>query len=85
MAAGHHVLLSHGLALEVIRRDAVDAKVGITIDLLPMHPFSDAEADIEAAQREDVFRNRWSSTPCFEAHIRLEGLERFGALCRRPP
>ena len=32
------LLLSHGLAVEVLRREAPGAQVGITLDLIPMHP-----------------------------------------------
>jgi len=59
LAAGHHILLAHGRAAEVLRREAPDSEVGIAVDLVPMYPFSDTEADIEAAHREDGFRNRW--------------------------
>ena len=59
LAAGHHILLAHGRAAEVLRREAPASEVGIAIDLVPMYPFSDTEADIEAAHREDGFRNRW--------------------------
>ena len=38
VAAGHHILLAHGRAVQVLRRDAPEAKVGITLDLIPMLP-----------------------------------------------
>ena len=59
LAAGHHILVAHGRAAEVLRREAPASEVGIAIDLVPMYPFSDNEADVEAAHREDGFRNRW--------------------------
>jgi beta-glucosidase len=59
LAAGHHILLAHGRAAEVLRREAPASEVGIAIDLVPTYPFSDTEADVEAAHREDGFRNRW--------------------------
>jgi beta-glucosidase len=59
LAAGHHILLAHGRAAEILRREAPASEVGIAIDLVPMYPFSDTEADVEAAHREDGFRNRW--------------------------
>src|ERR1043165_206671 len=36
MQACHHVLLSHGQAIPVIRRNSADAKVGITLSLHPI-------------------------------------------------
>jgi beta-glucosidase len=80
VAAGHHVLLSHGLALEVIRRDAPTAQVGITIDLIPMHPLSDSSADAEAARVEDVVRNRWFLDPVLLGTYPEDGLRRFGEM-----
>jgi beta-glucosidase len=80
IAAGHHVLLAHGLALEVLRRDVPAAQVGVTIDLIPMHPLSDSEADAQAARREDVSRNRWFLDPVLRGTYPAEGLRRFGPM-----
>ncbi len=80
VAAAHHVLLSHGLALEVLRRDAPDAQAGITIDLIPMHPASDAPADLEAARIEDALRNRWFLDPLLRGGYPEDGLRRFGSM-----
>jgi beta-glucosidase len=62
LAAVHHVLLGHGLAAEVLRRDP-DARVGITIDLAAVRPASDSEADRAAAVHVDGSRNRWILDP----------------------
>src|SRR6516165_2119191 len=35
IAASHHLLLSHGLAVEVLRRESPGAEVGLTVDLYP--------------------------------------------------
>jgi beta-glucosidase len=59
VAAAHHLLLSHGWAVEVIRRDALDPRVGIIIDSWPAHPASDDPADIAAARAADAVRNRF--------------------------
>jgi beta-glucosidase len=78
VAAAHHVLLSHGLALSVLRRDAPGAHVGLAIDLIPMHPRTDAPADLQAALAEDVVRNRWILDPLLRGEYPQEGLARFG-------
>ncbi len=80
IAAGHHVLLSHGLALEVIRRDAPFAQVGITIDAIPMHPASGSPADAEAARVEDVLRNRWFLDPVLLGTYPEDGIRRYGGM-----
>ena len=62
LAAAHHLLLSHGLAADVLRANGAES-VGITLDLIPMHPLTSSEADVAAAQREDGTRNRWFLDP----------------------
>jgi beta-glucosidase len=56
---GHHVLLSHGAAVPVIRANAPNAQVGITIDQVYIQPASQSPADVQAAYRVDGYRNRW--------------------------
>jgi beta-glucosidase len=59
----HHVLLSHGLAVPVIRANAPGAQVGIALSLHPVEPATDSKPDQLAAQRHDAFRNRWFLDP----------------------
>lgn len=55
----HHLLLSHGLALQAIRSHVGQpVQVGITLNLTPMHPASDSDDDRAAAQRYDGLSNR---------------------------
>jgi beta-glucosidase len=63
LAAAHHVLLSHGRAVEVLRAVVPNAEVGIAIDPIPMHPETESEADVDAARLEDGLRNRWFLDP----------------------
>jgi beta-glucosidase len=80
VAAGHHVLLAHGRALEVLRRDVPGAEVGITLDLIPMHPLTGSQADVDAARREDAVRNRWFLDPVLRGEYPAEAIERFGPM-----
>ena len=80
VAAGHHVLLSHALATEALRRDVPGAEVGITIDLIPMHPFSGSNADVDAALLEDAVRNRWFLDPVLRGEYPAEALELLGPM-----
>jgi beta-glucosidase len=77
LAAGHNALLAHGRAAEVLRRDAPGAKVGITIDLVPMYPLSDSAADVEAARSSDGFRNRWFLDPVLRGEYPRDLVERY--------
>jgi beta-glucosidase len=63
IAAAHHVLLSHGRAVEVLRRHVPGADVGVTVDGIPTHPLTDSAADIAATRLEDGQRNRWILDP----------------------
>jgi beta-glucosidase len=81
LAAAHHVMLSHGLAVPVIRANVPNAQVGITLNLVPAVPASPSEADRLATQRFDGHFNRWFLDPVYGrgypedqvAHYRNEG------------
>ncbi|MEM7675709.1 MAG: GH1 family beta-glucosidase [Myxococcota bacterium] len=63
LAAGHHMLLSHGLAVDALRDTFSDLDIGIVQILCPGYPASPSEADAEATQVfEDDF-NRWFMDP----------------------
>jgi len=80
LAAAHHVLLAHGRAAEVLRREAPGANVGVTIDLVPMYPLTDAAADIDAARRSDGFRNRWFLDPVLGRGYPQDMLEQYASI-----
>jgi beta-glucosidase len=65
LAVAHHVLLSHGKAVGVIRENIQGAKIGIVLNLAPIMPASSSKADREAARRSDGFFNRWYLDPVF--------------------
>jgi beta-glucosidase len=60
----HHIFLSHGLAAEAMRAAAKQPiKVGITLNLNPVHPASDSKRDHAAAGRMDMALNRLQLDP----------------------
>jgi len=63
VAASHHLLLAHGLAVPVIRRNVPGAKVGITLNFTPQEPASPSPADRLQAIWEDGYVNRWFVEP----------------------
>jgi beta-glucosidase len=77
LAAAHHVLLSHGRAAEVLRRESPSAEVGITIDLVAFHPFTDSPEDLAAVARSDGFRNRWILDPVLRGEYPADLSESF--------
>ena len=55
----HHILLSHGLAVEAIRAEAnKPVKIGITLNLNPIYPATGSKKDHDAAIRMDTILNR---------------------------
>jgi beta-glucosidase len=65
LAASHHLLLSHGLAVPVIRHNAPNAEVGITLNLVPGEPASPSDADADACRAFDGAFNRWFLDPLY--------------------
>lgn len=61
--AAHHLLVAHGGAVPVIRRNSPTAEVGITLNLTQMEPASPSAADVEAARTADGRANRWFLDP----------------------
>ncbi|HEX9380323.1 MAG TPA: GH1 family beta-glucosidase [Gaiellaceae bacterium] len=76
VAAAHHLLLSHGWAVEAIRRASPDAQVGITLNLSHAYPASDAPEDEAAAWQVDGEGNRWFLDPIFRGAYPANLLER---------
>jgi beta-glucosidase len=59
VAAAHHLLLGHGLAVDALRGTVrADAEIAITLNPYPVVPASDDELDVDAARRVDGVANR---------------------------
>jgi beta-glucosidase len=58
LAAAHHLMLGHGLAIEAMRGQDGASSLGITLNLYPVEPATDAPADVDAARRVDAISNR---------------------------
>ncbi|HZU13460.1 MAG TPA: GH1 family beta-glucosidase [Chloroflexota bacterium] len=65
LAAAHHLLLSHGQAVPVIRGEVPGARVGITLNLEHKYPATNRPEDVAAARLEDGVSNRWFLDPIF--------------------
>lgn len=77
LAAAHHLLLGHGLAIEALRAGApagADTRVGITLNMSPAVPAGDAPAELAAAARQDLVVNRQFTDPVL-AGAYPDGLE----------
>jgi beta-glucosidase len=67
LAASHHLLLSHGWAVPVVRKNSAAAEVGITLNLSPYYPASSSPEDGAAARHFDGQMNRWFLDPLYRA------------------
>ena len=66
LATAHHLLLSHGRAVEVLRRESPNSQVGITLNLDNPYAATDSDADTAAARWVDGLHNRWFLDPIFK-------------------
>ncbi len=79
MQASHHLLLSHGLALQALRAQGCAAKLGIVLNVAPIQPATDSAADLEKAHLEDGRLVRWYMDPLFRASYPQDVLDYLGA------
>jgi len=85
LQASHHLLLSHGKAVQVLRAGLpADARIGITLNLSPVQPASQAEDDLLAAQRTDAVINRLFLDPVMLGRYPQEAIEIFGPIFPQP-
>jgi beta-glucosidase len=64
----HHLLLSHGWAVPVLRRNSPDTEVGITLFFIPVVIASSAAATFHIARQLDGHSNRWYLDPLYGRH-----------------
>jgi len=65
LRVSHHLLLSHGWAVKVLRAAARDIKAGIVVNIVPARPTTESPADRKAARRFDGLFTRWYLDPIF--------------------
>lgn len=65
--ASHHVLLSHGLAVQAYRKLGLTGQIGITLNLTHMETVGESPQDLRALDVADAFSNRWFLDPVFKS------------------
>jgi beta-glucosidase len=78
MQVSHHLLLSHGLALQALRADGCRCELGIVLNLSPVQPATESPADAQKARLEDGKLLRWYMDPLFQAQYPQDVLEYLG-------
>ena len=76
VAAAHHLLLAHGLGVQVLRAAQRDLTVGITCNTTYAHPADpDNPGDVDAARRIDGGFNRIFMDPIFKGEYPADVME----------
>ena len=73
LAAAHHLLLSHGMAVQACRAELPAAKIGITLSLFPTYPYGGDPRHQAAADLSDAYTNRWFLDPIYRGAYPAEG------------
>ncbi len=79
MQVAHHLLLSHGLALQALRAQRCRSRLGIVLNLSPVQAATGSEADRAAARLEDGKLLRWYMDPLFKAGYPGDIVDHLGA------
>jgi beta-glucosidase len=81
LAAAHHLLLGHALAVQAFRAQSVPrSQIGITLNLAPMRPASTDPRDVQAARLMDGNQNRWFLDPVLRGQYPVDMLAHYGSL-----
>jgi len=65
LRVSHHLLLSHGWAVPVIRQNSPGSEVGITLNMSYRVPASPSLADLHAHRKSDGLWERWYLDPLY--------------------
>jgi beta-glucosidase len=68
LCAGHHLLLSHGWAIPILRQFSLGSEVGIALNINHLVPASPSPADFHANRNTDGLWTRWFLEPLFGRH-----------------
>lgn len=68
MQVAHHLLVSHGLALQALRAQGTKTPLGIVLNLSPFHAATESEEDQQKTQIEDGLLVRWYLGALLQGH-----------------
>lgn len=78
MASMHHLLLSHGMALQAMRGLGLTTPMGIVLNLSPIYPASDKPEDVAKAWLDDGLNLRLYMDALFRAQYPADVLAHLG-------
>lgn len=80
LSVSHNILLSHAMALPVMKENDAECKVGIVNNLAHVVPASERQEDRDAARRWDLAFNKWYLDPLFKGGYPEEMVSWYGPL-----
>ncbi len=80
LRVAHHLLLAHRAASEALRSIDRQARIGLSLNLNPVHPATSAPDDVAAARRLDGYFNRWYLDPLYGRGYPADMVEWYGDL-----
>lgn len=78
LAAAHHLLLGHGLALRALRASGVQVPLGIVLNLNPTYAATEDPADQARALADDGYSNRWFLDPLLRGEYPADMWKLYG-------
>jgi beta-glucosidase len=82
-AAAHHILMCHGIAMNLHKEKGLTGSIGITLNMEHVDAASEHPEDAAAAVRRDGFINRWFAEPLFNGKYPEDMVEWYGAYLNR--
>lgn len=63
--AAHHILLAHGLGMQVLRKNSPNSLNGIVLNFTPCYPADDSPESVKATDYANQYINHWYIKPLF--------------------
>jgi beta-glucosidase len=79
MQVSHHLLLSHGLAMQALRADGAKAPLGIVLNLTHTEPATSSPEDAARAELDETMGRRWYTEALFHGRYPQLALDELGA------
>ncbi len=79
MQVSHHLLVSHGRALQAMRAAGCRVPMGIVLNQSPIHAATDSETDLAKARLDDGLIIRWYMDPLLRGSYPADVLAHLGA------
>ena len=77
LKVSHHLLLSHGKVIPIIRENSKNSEVGIVLNLTPAYPESDSPHDQKETLLFNQFFNKWFLDPLHGNRYPIEITEQW--------